>query len=122
NSSTQPSDDEAGGVVPLSELARYVLAMDDPSTRSGIIRQYLADGYMHVQFRVRQEALDQGYEVAVKQCAILAFSGEEADWVSSVIDHEDAGVRIKTYRATRPISEMPQCFFMLQIIEPEIGD
>jgi hypothetical protein len=93
--------------------------MDDTASGNGIIRQYLADGHMHVQFRVSKEALDLGYEVVVNQSTSLTFSNEEAESVGpEVFDPEDPNVLIKTYRATRPISEMPQCFFMLNIIEP----
>ena len=93
--------------------------LDPDVFSSDVIRQFSADGYSHVQFRQRQEAIDAEFKVIVKESPNLAFSDSEAVHVSTVTSPDDPDVVIVTYRCSQPLSIMAKCFFMLEIQKPD---
>jgi len=101
------------------DWAEYTLDLDPDVFSSDVIRQFSADGYSHVQFRQRQEAIDAEFKVIVKESPNLAFSDSEAVHVSTVTSPDDPEVVIVTYRCSQPLSIMPKCFFMLEIQKPD---
>lgn len=101
------------------DWAEYTLDLDPDVFSSDVIRQFRADGYSHVQFRQRQEAIDAEFKVIVKESPNLAFSDSEAVHVSTVTSPDDPDVVIVTYRCSQPLSIIPKCFFMLEIQKPD---
>lgn len=101
------------------DWAEYTLDLNPDVFSSDVIRQFRADGYSHVQFRQRQEAIDAEFKVIVKESPNLAFSNSEAVHVSTVTSPDDPDVVIVTYRCSQPLSIVPKCFFMLEIQKPE---
>ena len=101
------------------DWAEYTLDLDPDVFSSDVIRQFRADGYSHVQFRQRQEAIDAEFKVIVKESPNLAFSDSEAVHVSTVTSPDDPDVVIVTYRCSQPLSIMRKCFFMLEIQKPD---
>ena len=103
------------------DWAEYTLDLDPDVFSSNVIRQFDADGYAHVQFKQRKDAIAAGFSVVVKESATLAFSNREAIHLSTVESPDDPDVEIVTYRCSETLEAMPRCFFILEVVRPDLG-
>lgn len=99
--------------------AEYTLDLDPNVFSSKVVRQFENGDYIYMQFTQRKSAIEAGYTISVQESSSLSFSGAEAVHVATVDSPDDPEVELVTYRCSQTLDVAPQCFFMLEVNQPE---